>query len=256
MRSALLAFLVLAVAGCSGPLVRNAPDAGAPADFPNHTAAQILYQVAQSQEGIKSYRSEARMAVESPQMSQSAGASIRASRADSLYASLRGPLNLNIGRALITADSFFAVDQLNNRYLFGPLTVAERYVVGAGEPGALARNVLGLVVPAPEVNWTVRPEAETYILTAPDGRTVYVVDPSVWRVMRVEEMDDEGTVYARRQFEAFDVVDGFVVPRRVVLAAPLDASALTIEHQRLTLNPDDLGIRFRVPSDAERIPLE
>src|SRR5690606_32975141 len=114
--SFVLCFLTAALgtAGCSGPLVRNAPDASAPADYPHHTAEQIVYQVQTATAGLTAFRSEARVRIESPRLSQRVGASIRASLADSLTASLRGPLSLNVGRALVTADSFFAVDLLNN----------------------------------------------------------------------------------------------------------------------------------------------
>jgi hypothetical protein len=63
-------------------------------------------------------------------------------------------------------------------------------------------------------------------------------------------------VLTRRLFSAFDVVDGVVVPRRVVLAAPLDTLAVTVEHRQLTLDPAGLEITFRRPTDAEVIRLE
>jgi hypothetical protein len=52
------------------------------------------------------------------------------------------------------------------------------------------------------------------------------------------------------------VVDGVVVPRRVVLAAPLDTLTVTVEHRQLTLSPADLDLSFRRPTDAEVVRLE
>lgn len=245
-------------AGCSGPLVRNAPDAEAPADFPNHTAVQIIRQIAASTGGVASFSSEASVRVTSPALSQSLGASLRARLADSVFATLRGPLSINVGRGLVTADSFLAYDQLNRRLYVGPLAAAERYVPGAGAPGALAHTLLGLLVPAPEVAWQVTPTSTAYVLSEPGTavRRRYTVDPALWRVTALEELAPDGTVLRRRTFAAFDVVDGFVAPRRVTLESPPDGSEVVIEHERLTLDPPDLTFPFRRPADAEVIRLE
>jgi hypothetical protein len=249
----------LALAGCSGPLVRNAPDAEAPADFPHHTAAQIVYQLTVATAGVAGYRSEARVELAGPRGSQGVGASLRVRVADSVFAALRGPLGINVGRGLATADSFFAHDLLNGRLYLGPLAVAEAYVPGAGAPGALGHTLLGLLVPDPAVDWEVHADSARYVLTGPASGTTtarYVVDPALWRVTALEEAAPDGVVLTRRRFEAFDVVDGVVVPRRVVLAAPPDSLTVTVEHRQLTLNPEGLDFPFRRPDDAETIRLE
>jgi hypothetical protein len=256
----LVLLVPLTVAGCSsGPLVRDAPDTATPADFPNHTAEQVLYQLTASAAPVASYRSEADVALVTPDGDRSAGASLRARLADSLYASLRGPLGITVGRGLATADSFFAHDVLDGRLYAGALAAAEGYVPGAGEPGALARTLLGLLVPDPAVAWEVHPEAATYVLTGPadaGGSRRYVVDPALWRVTALDEFAADGTPLTSRRFDAFDTVDGVVVPRRVVLASPPDGLSVTVEHRQLTLNPPDLVLPFRRPTDAEVVRLE
>ncbi|NNF59444.1 MAG: DUF4292 domain-containing protein [Rhodothermaceae bacterium] len=244
--------------GCSGPLVRNAPDAEAPADFPNHSALQIVQQVTTSTDGLTAFSSEARVQIESPSLSQSIGASLRASLTDSVYASLRGPLSISVGRGLVTADSFLAYDRLNRRFYLGTLAMADRYVPGAGEPGMLARTLIGHLVPEIEVPWQVTPNAATYVLTEPgtEVRRRYTVDPALWRVTAYEELAPDGTVLNRRTFTAFDVIEGLVAPRQITLASPPSASEIVIEHRRLILNPDDLTFPFQRPSDVETIRLD
>jgi hypothetical protein len=253
----LVVLAAVTLAGCSGPLVRNAPEAEAPADFPNHTAAQIIRQVAAATGGVQSFSSEARVHVSSPALSQSLGASLRANLTDSVFAALRGPLSISVGRGLATADSFLAYDQLNRRLYLGPLAAADRYVPGAGAPGALAHTLLGLLVPEAEVSWQVVPASATYVLTEPgtNGRRRYTVDPALWRVTALEELAADGSVLQRRTFDAFDVVDGFVMPRRITLTSPPDGSEVVIEHERLTLDPADLTFPFRRPTGAEVIRL-
>ncbi|MDX1419006.1 MAG: DUF4292 domain-containing protein [Rubricoccaceae bacterium] len=246
-------------AGCSGPLVRNAPDADAPADFPNHTADQVVYRLAQAAGAVAAFSSEARVGFETPEGGQGVSASLRARLADSVYATLRGPLSITVGRGLVTADSFFAHDLLGERFYLGPLAVADAYVPGAGAPGALGHTLLGLLAPRDGVPWEILADSSAYVLTGPmgdDRYQRYVVDPSVWRVTAFEEYGPGGDLLSRRTFSAFDVVDGIVLPRRVLLESPRDGLAVTVEHRRLALDPDDLDLAFRRPSEAETIRLE
>lgn len=246
-------------AGCSGPLVRNAPDASAPSDFPNHTAEQVVYQLAQAADAVQAFASESRVAFEAPEGGQSIGASLRARLADSVYATLRGPLGINVGRGLVTADSFFAYDQLGSRFYLGPLAIADAYVPGAGTPGALGHTLLGLLVPDTAVPWEVHADSSAYVLTepGPDGlRRRYFVDPALWRVTALEEYGPDNDLLTRRTFTAFDIVDGVALPRRIMLEAPRDGLTVTIEHRRLALDPDALSLSFRRPDEAEVIRLE
>ena len=256
----LAALILLTAAGCSGPLVRNAPDVEAPADFPGHTAEQIAYQLATQAPDIRAFRSEGRLHIESPTISQGIGVSIRASLADSLYAKLRGPLSLDVGRTLITADSILAHDKLNHKFYYGPLEVMDRYVPGAGEPGILAKTLLGMIAPTVTESTMVEADSQFYYVSVMDAaghiREHWTVDPALWRVVRMEERATDGTVVTSRAFSSFDVVDDFVLPRHVELSSPAEGITITIEHRQLTMNPDPLTFPFSRPRDVELIPLE
>jgi len=260
MRRLLAALILLTATGCSGPLVRNAPDVDAPADFPGHTAEQIAYQLDAGAQDLRSFRSEGRFEIESPPISQGVGISIRASLTDSLYAKLRGPLSIEVARMLITADSILAHDKLNNKFYYGPLAVADRYVPGGGEPGLLARTLLGIIAPSVTESTTVEADSQYYFVAVLDVagsvREHWTVDPALWRVVQMEERTADGVVLVRRTFSSFDVVDQVVVPRHVELSSPADSITITIEHEQLTLNPDPLTFPFSRPRDVESIPLE
>ncbi len=260
MRRLLASVLLLTFAGCSGPLVRNAPDADAPADFPNHTVQQIAYQLAAQQPQVRTFRSEGRLEIETQQISQGAGISIRASLADSVYAKLRGPLNIEVGRALVTADSILAHDKLRRKYYFGPLAVTDRYVAGSGEPGLLAQTLVGLIVPTVTEAMTVDAADQYYHLSVKDGaghlRQHWTIDPALWRVIRMEERASDGTVLTSRVFSSFDTVNNIVIPRTVELSSPSRGITITVEHQQLTLNPSSITYPFSRPRDVEFISLE
>ena len=234
--------------------------ANAPADFPTHTAEQIVYQLAAEIPEIRSFRSDGRLHIESPDISQGIGVSIRASLADSLYAKLRGPLSIEVAVVLITADSILAHDKLNHKYYYGSLAMADQFVAGADEPGLLARTLLGLIVPSVTETTTVVADSQYYYLEISDPagspREFWTIDPALWRVVDMHEQSHDGTILARRAFSSFDVVDEMVIPRTVELSSPAQQISVTVEHQQLTLNPHDLTFPFSRPRDVTLAPLD
>ena len=251
--------LALVAAGCgpTGPLVRDAPDAAAPSGYPDHSVEQIVAAVAASVAPVQSAAADGDLAVEGPDGSQSASFSLRARLADSVAVVVRGPLGVVAGRGLATADSFYAADRINRQFVYGPVSAAERYVPGAGSSERLARAALGLLVPEPDVAWSRTAEDGLYRLVgrlSGGAAREYTVDPALWRVVRVREFDRAGRSVGLFEAEAFDTVDGVVVPRRVRLEG--GGTTLALEHRRLALNPPDLRLRFERPEGYEAFPIQ
>lgn len=248
--------LAVALAGCvpTGPLVRDAPTGTTPTGYPDHSADQIVTAVAASVAPVLSVAADGDLSFASPEESQSASFSLRARLADSVVVTVRGPLGIEAGRALVTPDSVFLANKLARQLLIGPLSAADALVPGASVDGRAARAALGLLVPEADVAWSVVPTDGLYQLT---GRLTggtsrsYVIDPALWRVVRVTEFDADGRQAGRQLAEAFDTVDGIVMPRRIRLEQ--GQTVIDIEHRRLVLNPADLRLRFTRPDDYETI---
>ena len=258
MRPLLLA-LLLAAAGCtpSGPLVRDAPESETPMGYPNQTAEQIAAAVRASVAAVQSAAADGNLQIAGPDESQSATFSLRVRIGDSLTAVVRGPLGIEGGRGLVTPDSFYAADRINRQFLVGPVRAADRYVPGAGSQERIARAALGLLVPEADVEWSVAAADGLYRLVGrlPGGTArEYTVDPALWRVTRVLEFDAQGRSAGRQTFEAFDTVEGVVLPRRVVLEG--GGTTVTLEHRQIRVNPPDLRLRFQRPDDYERVVIQ
>lgn len=258
MRSSLSLCVVvaaLALSACSsGPLVRDAPDAEMAAGYPNHTSDQIREAIEASVSPVTTAKSDGRLTVVTPSMNQEAGFSLRSELADSTTAVLRGPFGIVAARALLTPQSFIGIDQLNRRLFEGPVSAAERYVPGAASSERGARALFGLVTPEPDIAWSVSAGNDLYQLvgTTPGGTTrTYVVDPGLWRVVSMKEVAASGEVLGSQTFEAFDTVDGVILPRRVVLRA--GDNTIEMEHRALTPNPADLQIRFSRPESGYEV---
>ena len=256
--SLLLAAAVLVGSGCShGPLVRDAPDTRTPTGYPEHSVEQIIAAVEASVAPVRAVAADGDLDIASDALEQGATFSLRARLADSLTVVVRGPLGIEGGRGLVTPDSFFAADRINRQYLVGPVEAADRYVAGAGSSERVARAVLGLLVPERDVAWTRTPVDGQYRLIGPlpgGGSREYTVDPALWRVVRVREFDAAGLSVGTQTAEAFDTVEGVVLPRRVTLDGA--GTTVRLEHRRLVVNPLDLRLRFTPPDGYETIRIE
>lgn len=200
-------------------------------------------------DSLVSFSSQAQISVRTPERDADLSATIRQRAADTLWASARGPLSIEVARALATPDSFEVLDKLHDRLYVGTTEAAATFLPNRIGTRDLFTTLLGTLRPAPDEGWTLRADDRYYSLTDREGRHIFTVDPATWRTVRYQAFAD-GTLVDERTFSAFDVIDGRVLPRRVAIRNPLSESVITIEHRRLTLNPPALDFPFS-PGDAD-----
>ena len=254
MRPLLLCLIgLLFITGCSsGPLVRDAPELTAPAEFPRHTAAQVVALMAATAaaDSLVSFSSEARVEIRTPDRDANLSATIRQRAADTLWASARGPLSIEVARVRATPDSFAVLDKLHDRLYVGSTVAAAEFLPAPIGTRELFATLLGTLRPPGDgANWKVRADDRYYTLSDPGGRQVFVVDPATGRTVRYEGYVG-GALVDERTFSAFDRIEGRILPRRVEIRNPPEAAVLTVEHRKLTLNPPSLSFPFS-PGNAE-----
>lgn len=244
--------LVTFAAGCaSGPLVRNAPDLDAPAEFPNHSAEQIVFlmETLAASDSLVAFSSQAALAIRSPQRNADLTATIRQRQADTLWASVRGPFGIEVARARATPDSFAVHDKLNDRLYLGAVAAAAAFLPTPADTHDLFETFLGTLRPEPGIGWSLRTQDRYYVLADGSSGRVYTVDPASWRTVRYQGFE-AGVLVDERTFSAFDTVDGRILPRRVELRNPRDDTRLTVEQKKMALNPTGLAFPLS-PGDAE-----
>lgn len=259
-RLSLLAGLLGAVvlAGCapSGPLVRDAPD-GQAAGFPNHSVEEIVASVAASVAPILSVAADGNLRIVQGGSDQSATFSLRSRLGDSTTVVVRGPLGITVGRGLITADSVFLSNQLQDEFILGPLSAADAIVPGASEDARVVRAALGILVPESDVPWSRSVQGGMYHLTGrlpgSAGSRAYTIDPALWRVVRVVDFGPDGRQAGLQDVGAFDTIDGVVLPRQVRLEG--GDTQIELEHRRLQVNPSELRLRFSRPEGYETVEI-
>lgn len=242
----------LLASGCSGPaqpeLRRDLP-----AGFPNHSLSQIQEQVANGTDTLRAFRARARISLDTPERSGTFNAEIHYRRSDSLYMSLSPGLGIEAARALVTPDSFFVYDRVNNQLTYGALEDAEDRLPAPLVSGEAFENLLGLLIPEDDPGWTVSADSASYHLQDASGDRHYTVDPAFWRVTHYTEESEDGTLIEERSFSAFDRFGNLFLPQQVELRRPLDDTRASVRYRSLTLNPSSLSFDLRVRDSAERV---
>lgn len=249
----LLLASVVGLAGCSGS--KSTADApGLPDAFPNHSAQQIHTLITARSDTLNGFRANARMTVRSPRQSGSFNAEIRQARADSLWMRM-SRFGFEGARLLITRDSFFVHNRMENQMMVGTVDEAQQFLAAPVTSEDAFVNMLGLVSPDPDVEWTVKTDSLRYYLKSPSGRQTYAINPMNWRVTRYARVNAEGDVIEERLFGEFETVDGVVLPTRVVFRNRPEEAFVMLAYENLTLNPEALSFDFRVPPDVPRVYL-
>jgi len=243
-----LAFLILlAMVGsaCSSvPKVTTTAERRISDNFPGHSAQAIQENVGQDLLNIRSFRSKTIVNIDSPQQKQTITAKMEHRASDSLTATITINLGIEVARSLATPDSFFVYDRIRKRLYHGSNEFALSQIPVSGEYDELFPNLTGLIAPEINDNWTVVADSVRYIITRPDKKLEWQVDPGFWRVTERTEYDEQGEVLERRSFSAYMDIDGIPIPRKIVLSRPQDETVVQFVHQSITLNPADLELSF------------
>lgn len=237
--------VLLVLVGCAGAsaLMEEVPD-----DYGELSASQVVERMSAAVPAdISSISSRARVTIRSPQQNNSGAANFRQLGSDTLWASVQGPLNYEVARALVTADSFYFHDRLRGQLLLGSSATAQQLFPGPISLDEIMQSMTGTLIPDSEHSWVVtysdQAGAHPLWLTARDGSVRMAVDPQLWRVRRYERLAS-GEIVDRRVFDDFRPVHGVLIPHRIELENPQIETYLLIEYRRVTLNPDTLDFPF------------
>ncbi|HET6567424.1 MAG TPA: DUF4292 domain-containing protein [Rhodothermales bacterium] len=250
MYAALVASLLWGGCAHTRPTVPGLPPL--PAQFPRHTADQILEHIILSSDTLDAFRARASFSVRTPERAGSFSAEVRARAHDSLYLSISPGFGIEAARALVTPDSLYLYDRIHNELLYGSVQDAQGALGIPVDDPDLFRSFLGIIFPDPNVAWTVRANDSLYTLTDPTGVQRYTIDPRLWRVTTYQQVSPEGAIVEERAFSDFDVFDGVYLPRRISFRMPVDHSSASLYYRDLELNPASLSFQLHVNDTARR----
>jgi hypothetical protein len=248
----LMVVLPLLALGCRS--TRPPAPAVAPG-YPNHTLREILAHLHPLPDSVTAFTASATLSVQAPERSGQFNARIDHRRDDSLYLSLRATvLNVEAARFLLTPDSFFVYNRIEQQLVYGPVSFADTFLPIPLAAANLFPTLLGQNLPDTSVAWAVQAEAGRYILH--DATRRYVIDPLPWQVVHYQQYDASGTILDEREYAAFEPVENLMLPRRIVLRRPAEEVVAALFYRNLRLNPPTLSFRLRVGTGVERVPVE
>ncbi len=251
----LLPLALLAVSACAStrPHVPASDERALPARFPRHTLSEVLGELARA-DTLPGLSGNGALALNSPQQSGQFSFTLEAARAGRFYLTVSA-FGIEGGRALARPDSVFLYNRLQNELLVARAADADRVlpVPLTSEDGF--RTLAGTLRPSPTTGYTLEADQPggLYLLRSADGRQVFTVDPTVWRVTRAVRYDAAGALAEELLMDRYDRSKGAWLPFRLSVRRPADRLAATLLFEDLhpTATPD-IPERLRVPSGTTR----
>jgi len=239
-------FATFVFAGCATSLgSRIAGDT--PDTFPNHSIEAVLTRLPAFPESLNRVKLEAQIAVASPETDGRFTAFVESRRNDTLFARIKFPMGIEGARVLITTDSAFTYDRIENVVYRGSSSQVKQLFPGSILSLDLIEQATGFVIPDPAVSWELQHDSTRYYIHAPDGAIRYSVDPVTFRIEHIQYRDTDGSISAQRWYLDYRSVKGVVVPTRTIFVQPALDTRLSMSLRALDTNPDvfhfDLGIR-------------
>jgi len=160
------------------------------------------------------------------------------------------------GRLLLTPDSVFFYDSRKQTLRTGPVSRAQRLLPAPVATDEIFENLLGLIAPGPETEWSVSADSSLYYVTNASETETWTIDPSQWRVVRYTRESSDGTVLEMRRYGDFRSVQGISLPHSVTFQRPDDNQTATITYKEIRLNPSGLSFGLGVPAEIPRQPIQ
>lgn len=264
-------FILLALAGCAGR---------APKVNREWQPAELHLRAAENYRQLQTFRGEANLAVESPQMQFSARGRILARKPDSLFIKVEAGFGIDAGFFFMDRQQFSSFAPMQNTYYYGETAEMREMILFGMELtyDEMISGMLGAALPPFDSSFTVTRDGETYrfegrrrpqpdeaintngALEADKATTwqlAYWIDPERGVVAKIELRDEQDELYARQSFKRFRKVRGLWLPQLIQMERPAERERITIFYNRVEANirlaPEEFVIR--VPKNVKRIHL-
>ena len=252
MAFACLACSILLVSCRSTFRVSSAPRT-LPEAFPNHSVSQILALLPSVPAAFDTLYAETIVSLSSPDESGRFSTRIAFHRGDSLLIRIRFPLGIEGARVLITADSAWIYDRIHEEVVAGSRASITNMLPGAVLGPNLVDDALDFIAPDPDIAWKLSADTIRYHLISPDSTVRIVVDPSLWRVVHIEQKDATGTVLEQRWYTEFKTFNQHVLPLRLIVSRPVENTRLSMVIREIDTTPGRLSFDLGLKRDTRRI---
>lgn len=218
-------------------------------------AEKVMQQMEANRFTAEWVDARANMKVESPQMNVGGTAYIRLQKDKKIWVSVK-KFGFEAARALITPDSFYVIDRLNNEFTAEPLSyVQEKYKLPA-RFDLLQEIILGNPIFF-DRNLEVSNTENAYQLSGSSGRYVsdYYLDGTSFRLnsMRLKERATERVLNViMDNYEETSTGQAFAARRSIEIESPTDGLArVEMDFSKITFN-EPVAMPFSIPRKFDR----
>lgn len=218
------------------------------------TGSEVIAKVNAHAGSVRTLYASGTLAIESPQMSNSASFQLSVRQPDSARIVIRGPFGIRVGEALFTGSRFTFYNAMANEVIRGD-------VLEDGMPGLMDLHIkpediyhtlsgTRTFAASETIPDTFRVTEDGYVLifNHKTVRTRYVVDPESFTIRSVQQISPHGDVTLEEEY-AFSVKsDGTVDPETVHILK--EDSAVLLSYERVKRNTDLDPFTIEIPDDA------
>jgi hypothetical protein len=240
----------LAAAGCAGTRTSVVN----PVNIPNLSEAATVLDSIWAHPVPTSIKAQGQLSMNTPIHSGTMMANISHRRGDSLLMAftVRG-LGIEVGQALVTQDSIFFYDRL----------AQSLHTADSNHPAIPAiftvqdaiENMLGLVRPTHQLHMQLGQISDRYVLTDTLQNRAYTIDPTLWRIVHVEQRDSTDTLVESLYFSDFFTVGEMQFPRRVVYRNPASDVNAILHYRSIQIDEPIVSMSLNLPGGVNRVPL-
>lgn len=260
--------------------------AGRPPQVNRDWQPQELYgRVLENYRRLHSFRGEGTLTIESTQVRFSAPAArVLVLKPDSIYIKVEAALGIDAGFFFADRRQFATFSPLENLYFYGETARVHELTLFQMDLtyDEMMSGMVGAALPPFDSTFTLTRDGNTYRFDGkrqpqPDeevianGVTQYAaaeLDTAAWRVtywvnpehgvvIKAEERDENGDLYARQEFKRFRQVRGVWLPQLIQMQRPVLKERLTIFYNHVEVNSKIAMAEFviNVPKNAKRVDL-
>lgn len=218
------------------------------------TGAEVVQKVNARAGSVKTLHASGTLAIESPEMSNSASFQLNVRQPDSAKITIRGPFGIKVGEALFTGSRFTFYNAISNEVIRGD--VREDGMPGLMDlhikPEDIYNTLSGTRTFAsgetsPD---TFRVMESGYQLTFNHGRTHtrYLVDPETFAILSVQQIASSGATTMEEEYVFARQSDGMLEPETVRILR--EESAVLLSYERVKRNTELDPFTIEIPDDA------
>ncbi|NOY06909.1 MAG: DUF4292 domain-containing protein [Chlorobi bacterium] len=224
----------------------------------------VINILRQHNAAVSTFYGVGQITLDTPDISNTAGVTVRVSKNDSLMVEISGPFGISLGTGMVTRRQFQFYNGIDNSLLVGePTPESFRRVLRIPVE---FDDILELFTGTMTVGRAAAPGVipsgiakgdEYYIVyKSKKGNIEYVIDLNKAVVSSFRRHDSTGALVEEVRFRDFKERDGAYVPTYITLRRPIEEQELTIAYDVVKVNPPDLTFPFRIPGNVRRISLK